>query len=400
MLTDPLAQEIARDTTAVIGHNVLITNSDGVVIGSGDPSRIGSFHEASVAVIRSQELAMHNSSEASRLRGVRPGVTLPLIVDGQGVGTVGITGAPAQVRPFGLVVKRQIEILLRESVMLRSRVLRERALEDLLADIGSYDADLLEPDFVVFRADELGYSFRMRRAVIIVDLVPTTAPRRTRTRRGLAGEISVLRPEVLRTLREVFADPQDIATSMVASGRFAVLHAVPEGLASHEVETATVVRCQRVVEALRLHLELTARTAVAGPAVTVSELHDAYHDACDALRLGMRVAPSDSVYAIGDLRAHQILAAVNHRSRVHLTANVLDKLREQPDWPVLRATVIAWCENSFSQVRTAQALHIHRNTLVYRLNKIVELSGRKLRSPRAGVFLYLASLADQLDDTR
>jgi len=129
VLSPSLAQEIAGDTSAVIGLNVLITDGEGIVIGSGDSSRIGSFHEASVEVMHTKEPAEHNASQAQELRGVRPGVTLPLVMDGRAVGTVGITGTPAQVRRFGLVVKRQTEILLRESVLMRSRVLRERGAD-------------------------------------------------------------------------------------------------------------------------------------------------------------------------------------------------------------------------------------------------------------------------------
>ncbi|MGI3202088.1 sugar diacid recognition domain-containing protein [Streptomyces sp. GLT-R25] len=55
MLSPSLAQEIAGDTSAVIGFNVLITDADGMVIGSGDTHRVGTFHEASVEVIRTQE---------------------------------------------------------------------------------------------------------------------------------------------------------------------------------------------------------------------------------------------------------------------------------------------------------------------------------------------------------
>lgn len=75
MLSPSLAQEIAGDTSAVIGFNVLITDADGMVIGSGDTHRVGTFHEASVEVIRTQEPATHNASQAHQLQGVRPGVT-------------------------------------------------------------------------------------------------------------------------------------------------------------------------------------------------------------------------------------------------------------------------------------------------------------------------------------
>jgi carbohydrate diacid regulator len=65
---------------------------------------------------------------------------------------------------------------------------------------------------------------------------------------------------------------------------------------------------------------------------------------------------------------------------------------------VLRETVIAWCEAGFNLVRAATALHVHRNTLVYRLGKIAQLTGRPVRDYPAAVALYLACLSDQLDD--
>jgi carbohydrate diacid regulator len=49
-------------------------------------------------------------------------------------------------------------------------------------------------------------------------------------------------------------------------------------------------------------------------------------------------------------------------------------------------------------VAAASALHIHRNTLVYRLGKIERITGRPLREHRATLTLYLGCLADQLDD--
>ena len=402
MLSQSLAQEIAQDTTAVIGCNVLITDERGVVIGSGDPDRVGSFHEASVAVIEDLEPAAHDADQASLLRGVRPGITLPLVLDGKGVGTVGITGSPDQVSRFGLVVKRQIEILLRESVITRSRVLRERALEDLLADVAAYDPDAVEPDFVVFRGAELGYNLTLRRAVIVLEVAtaaPTPGPR-YRADREPAREIPVLRPEILRTVREVFSDPQDVTTSLVATGRFAVLHRVPSQSPRHEAEAAALTRCRHLVDVLRGRLGLITYAAFAGPAASIAELHDAYQDACDVLRLGRRTAPDEHVHTVSDVRVHQVLASVNHRVRAHLVRTVSGDLLDHTDWPTLRETIIAWCDNGFNQVRTAEALHIHRNTLVYRLAKIEQLSGQMLRSPRAGVTLYLAALADQLDSTR
>jgi carbohydrate diacid regulator len=91
VLTPELAGEIADETTRILGHNVLITDENATVIGSGDVSRVGSIHEASVSVLRSGEAASHYAEEAAALAGVLPGITMPIVLDGAVIGTVGIT---------------------------------------------------------------------------------------------------------------------------------------------------------------------------------------------------------------------------------------------------------------------------------------------------------------------
>ncbi|MFJ8057273.1 CdaR family transcriptional regulator [Streptomyces sp. NPDC096142] len=390
MLSPSLAQEIAGDTTAVIGFNVLITDAEGIVIGSGDSSRVGSFHEASVDVVRTKEPATHSASQAQQLRGVRPGVTLPLITNGQAVGTVGITGTPGQVRRFGLLVKRQTEILLRESVVLRSRLLAERAAEKLLADIASYDPQVVEGDFLVFRAAELGYDLRLRRVAVAFEVtVPHPVPRRqggTQSR-----DMALVRSELLRTVGEFFADPQDIVAS-TAPGWIGVLHRLPAGRST----ASLVADCRRVTELVAAQDGLVARAGIGEAATAVGGLHDSYQDACDALRLGARFAGTDPVQRITDLRVHQTVSAVSQSARSRLLELTATELRAQPDWPALRDTVTAWCEGGFNLVRTAETLHIHRNTVVYRMNKIEQITGRTLREYRTAMALYLACLADRL----
>ncbi|MFF0016611.1 CdaR family transcriptional regulator [Streptomyces sp. NPDC005374] len=383
MLSPSLAQEIAGDTSAVIGYNVLITDAEGVVIGSGDRSRVGTFHEASVEVMRTKEAATHNASQAQLLRGVRPGVTLPLVAGGQAVGTVGITGTPAQVRRFGLLVKRQTEILLRESVMLRSRLLAERAAEKLLADLASYDPEVIEAGSLAFRAADLGFDLRLRRIAVAFEVTaPPRAPRR---------DIGLVRSEILRTVREVFADPQDLVAA-TAPGRVGVLHR----LASRRPVDSVPLDCRRVIDAIAARDGLAARAGIGEPAATVDALHHSYQDACEALRLGTRRPDGPLVHPISDLRVHQLLTALGQPARTRLVDSTTAQLRTQPDWPTLRDTITAWCESGYNLVRTAAALHIHRNTVVYRMNKIEQLTGRPLRDHHTTLALYLACLTDHL----
>ena len=384
MLTHSLAQEVAQETAAVTGLGILITDRTGMVIGSSDPKRVGTFHEASVDVVRTRQPATHTAEQASALHGVRPGLTAPIIVDGEAVGTVGITGSPTRVRRFGPVVRRHTEILLEESAALQTRLLRERALEDLLHDIASYNPELVEPELVVSRAAELGYDLRARRVVIVVDVSLGADGPQTTT-------VSVLRTEVVRTIREQLAEAQTVVAS-VASGSYAALHWLPT-----QGDTALPDVGRRVVSAIAARHHLRARAGIAGPATTPAQLHAAYLDAGDALRLGRTLRPDEDVFTINDVRKHQLLSAAGPRTRQRLIEAELAALRSAADWPVLRRTMVAWCESGFNLVRAAESLHIHRNTLLYRLAKIERLAGRDLHDHAASLTLYLACLAEELD---
>ena len=373
MLSGTLAQQIAGETTEAIGYNVIITDAEGMVIGSGDTSRVGSFHEASIEVMRTRETAWHNPEEARALRGVRPGITLPLVIGDEAVGTVGITGSPRQVRRFGLVVRRQTEILLEESALVRSRLMRERALEDLVNEVAAFDPELVEAELVVSSAAELGFRLLLPRCVLLFDV-----------------DGAATGPELLRVLRSVFHQHEDIVARRSA-GRCAILAPVDtRSVRNVESEARRAIRMAR--EALNLRL----RVAISPPADTVEKLRDCCSDAAEALWLGARVQPADSVLRVADLRAQQALAAIGHRVRGRLVEQQLGGLRSAADWLQLRATVVQWCESGFNQVAAAKALNIHRNTLLYRLDKIERLVGRSWRDHRAMLSLYIACLADQL----
>ncbi|WP_314174023.1 CdaR family transcriptional regulator [Streptomyces winkii] len=387
-LTPELAQEIAGETSAVIGLNVLITDRDGTVIGSGDTSRVGTVHEASIEVLRTLQARTHSAEEAARLRGVRPGITLPIVLDGVPAGTVGLTGSPRRVRQFGLVVRRQTEILLQESVLLRHRLVRERAREDLLRDVAFFDPGSADPGLVVARAAELGVDLLLPRAAVLV----VTAPRDAGPRAGPPGILpSTSSP--LRTAREIFNGPQDVVAEMRA-GRIAVLCRLPAG---EDWAYGLEARCRDLLHELRRRHGAVAHAGFGEAASDLPALHASYTDADDAVRIGPAALPGRDVYPVRALRVQQLLASTGQQARARFTAARLGGLADEPAGAALRSTLVAWHESGFNLVRAAKSLHIHRNTLLYRLEKISKLTRRNIREPAEATAVYLACLVDQLD---
>jgi carbohydrate diacid regulator len=384
-ITDPsavldlaLAQEIAGETSAIIGLNIIITDADGIVIGSGDRSRVGTFHEASLEVIQTQRSTSHNAEEAAKLVGVRPGMTLPIVHRGVGVGTVGITGSPERIRRFGQVVKRQTEILLDESVLLRSRMTRERVLETLLRDLLNYDVDHLAD--ITVRARDFGFDLALPRRVVLVEVAGAEEPAQ--------GPVS---SSPLRLIRELFHNGQDISASL-SSVSYIVLR-------RHEPDSEAVTRDDLVdlTGRIRAQAGRRARIGIGGVARTVDEIAVSYAEARTALRVGSS-AGRESPYDIDDLRVEQLVAALPGRLRSRVSDDIIGSLRGAGDWPTTRATVVAWVESGFVLVEAARALNVHRNTLVYRLRRIATETGWPTTDRRRWLALYLACVADGLPD--
>src|SRR5680860_763012 len=249
MLSPVLAQQIAAETTEAIGYHVMITDAAGLVIGSGDKSRVGSFHEASLEVIRTRESAWHTPEQARVLSGVRPGITLPLLIGDEAVGTVGITGSPRQVRRFGLVVRRQTEILLQESMMLRSRMLRERALEDLVAEVAAFDPELVDEALLVATAGDLGFTLLQPRVALLLEV-----------------EDAPIGPEMLRSIRTVFNHHEDIVALRSATRCLVLAH--------HGTRTsaAFVVEAGHLIESLSERFAVTVRVAIGETSTTTEQM--------------------------------------------------------------------------------------------------------------------------------
>lgn len=367
VLTTELAREIADETTRILGHHVLITDANARVIGSGDPTRIGTVHEASVAVLQTGTAASHDAEQAAALVGVLPGITMPIVLDGAVVGTVGITGPPAQVVKLGRLVQRQTEILLRESQFQRMRLLRANRLNQLVRDVVEFDPRLVDEQIVQASGMELGYDLTQPRVAIAFEVQP--------------GPESY--PSSVRAIGEIFGARMDLVAEL-ATGRYVVLHHVSQ---SHSAEE----KARHAAELLRERHGITVHIGIGEAGTGVAALAASYADAVAALRLG-RGRAATQIHEIGDLRVAQMLDSVSAQARERFTRSQLAPLTGENDFSVLRATLVAWCEAGCNLVATAQRLDIHRNTVIYRLDKISRLTGRDVREPRIAVALYLACL--------
>ena len=76
---DPLlAQEIVTRTMRIIDYNVNVMDMHGIIVSSGESSRIGELHEGALQALKQARTVEVNEAMRDHLRGARPGINLPL----------------------------------------------------------------------------------------------------------------------------------------------------------------------------------------------------------------------------------------------------------------------------------------------------------------------------------
>lgn len=142
----------------------------------------------------------------------------------------------------------------------------------------------------------------------------------------------------------------------------------------------------------RQHPANRAAIGLGQPAKDISSWRTSYRDAVQARDLAIRLQTDTPLY-IGDLGVYQLILSLNDREKLanfcERTLGTLTEydMRQNAD---LIKTLEAFftCHGNLSQ--TAEMLIVHRNTLLYRMNRINEIANIDLNRPETRLALHLA----------
>lgn len=121
------------------------------------------------------------------------------------------------------------------------------------------------------------------------------------------------------------------------------------------------------------------------------DVRDHVDEASQVLRLAQGLGRPPGSYVLDDVVLEFVVAA-SGAGRDHL-AGLLEVLEDGPD---LIPTLATWFASDFDRRRAAETLHVHPNTLDYRLRRVVDLTGLNPGSARGVQLLGAALLARDL----
>jgi len=131
---------------------------------------------------------------------------------------------------------------------------------------------------------------------------------------------------------------------------------------------------------------------ISGPVLTLADWPRVYHEALQAMQMGQRLK-MNQVVEFDSLGIYRLLGRLeNIPAVVEFTDQVIGPLvrYDEQHRSTLVQTIDAYFNHHGNISQTAEALFIHRNTLLYRLDRIQELTNHNLNQANMRLALQLA----------
>lgn len=206
---------------------------------------------------------------------------------------------------------------------------------------------------------------------------------------SLHGGSPGLAPVLLTELLAPFGEP--VVVAEVDGEALGVARISPD--AGLGAVTTLVAGVRDAVRTVAPALGSAQLSVGASRAVDAAALRAGLHEARHARKLAELSGARATVVAGDDVASHLLLlAAVPEELRRSFRSRVLGPVLDYDatHQSELVGTLRAFLRNSGSWTRTAAELHVHVNTLRYRIGRIAELTGRDLTTFPDRVDLYLA----------
>ena len=374
-ITHEYAQSIVEKTKNLLGKNINIMNSLGIIVGSKDKSRIDTFHEGAAAVIKTGKEIEITSKQASELEGVKPGVNLPIYLNNRIVGVVGITGDPDEVRPYGQLLKISVEAMLKQFFLSEQLRMEQNANELYVHDI--INGNFEDTNVFLTKGEVLGYDLSLPRLALNIKVNNLVIKEKSK---GLYDNQELTaqekREKILDCIKKVFDNPQHMISHN--GSNYYIVFFAPQKI---HVETVKQ-QIKEIADKLSKKLEKYSVKFCIGVGSYypgLAGLRKSYKEAVKAIQIVERKSPGQlpQIIFAQDLSLEMMLAAAPDDIVGIFKNQVLTKESAEVflnDKKLLN-TLRAFFASNLNISKTAEELNVTRNTVSARLDKIKELTG-------------------------
>ena len=331
MLNRELAQNIVNKMMEVIPYNVNIMNHKGVIIGSGDSSRIGMIHNGALEALRVKKV-VEISKDGDK---VKSGVNSPIFFREKAIGVIGITGNPKNVRQFTQLVTVTAELLINQEYTLNKHIVKERLKEEFIYE-WLYSKEAYDLEFIQ-RGANVGIDISLDRIILVLEFQKDQFK------------------EIIKKIKRFIKEDEYYIN--LTSNRIVVI------LLDNNLLFKRLKELKEIMSDTNSKIGLSSKHKI---------ISKSMNEAVEAVDIGSKLYENEFFY---DYKKVKVFSYLDNFLDEEDWKIIKNKILEENMGEELLETFISYMKHSGERKKTAESLHIHRNTLNYRLERIEEITG-------------------------
>jgi carbohydrate diacid regulator len=367
LLNSTLAKQIVDKAHSILKRDILLCDLSGQLIASNEGIDRLFVPEALSAA--------QTGRPATDERDDRQTKWWPFVYEDQ---TIAVFGLPLDSGPITqeamTLLQGLAEVIVYQHFLLDKIQSAERVRADFIKE--TLTASSVDVDAIHRQADILQLSMRSPQAVILIHLEGLEERVRAEHSRLSSEEqqlqVDGVTEQISISLREGFGNTPENLVAYLGSDRFVLL----KGIGGESLTTFNTIRFMseqgdRTAQVLtKLSLPHTVTIGVGQYYPDLRGVRKSFQDAKLALEVGTKVWGLGRVYHIKRVGMFITLANTSQDRKAELAHQILSPLLRDEQ---LFKTVQAFLASGLNLTEAAEKLHIHRNTLIYRLDKTKKL---------------------------
>lgn len=371
-ITPVLAQQIIESVMSIVPHNgIHIMDLAGMIIATDDKLRKLTFHQGAKNAIEYKCGIEIFPDEIGVYQGSLPGVDLPIILEDQVVGVVGVSGHPNEVRSIAKLIKSITELML-ERELLRDEFRSQYKIKEQFVSALLFETKNSNTDRVKRTASLLGFDLTLPRIVAIIDIQELIAAAyKTYAKTDLVS--LRIRDQLLQfVLDSSLINQTDLVVYL--DNQIVILKHILLAAPNDSI----------VAWGTKLYNDLVQKTGkpflkvgIGSRVLSWSKLKNSYEEALFALAQCSYPECTNTIYNY-DVLVKFLLNKLVPPEQCEIIEGLRQKLEQHVTKYDLKATVACLLKNNLNISLAAKQLFIHRNTLLFRLAKLQEITGLDL----------------------
>lgn len=357
MLTKILAEEIIEQTMVRLQRNLNVMDTNGMIIASGEPTRINTIHEGAAYVAKTGEILWITENNLSKWHGARLGVNMPIYFQNNLVGVIGITGDQKELNEIATLVQLTTEMMVHQS-LITSHVEWQQKIKELIFEelIGNEPISSL----VIERLSLLAFNATSPFITLLIQ----------------SNNFHGSSQRIIEQLEEQF----EKNTVLIGHSHLNELFILTAKLDKRTLDKK-IMKLFKILEK-----DASIRIGVGHSVMTINDIHYSYETAKNALKfsnLQQKLVYYEDIELLALLKRNPSTETRNFSTRI------LNGLNEQ-----LRHTLDVYFSYNQNSLAASEKLAIHRHTIAYRLKKVEEITGYNPSLFQDAMLLKCALLLD------